>query len=166
MNKEGFKVSKESIEKFFPKEDIPIHGYESPIQTYIGQMRIEVEDGIFKAVREYVADVNEEELIKALSYDREQYEKGYCAGYNAGFNANKWIPITSDEKPRHLRDYFIAYVFDDSDRHFYGEAKYHAFGGNGLVDRPHFSNEGVDGMRVTHWMPIPKLPKEEEDDNT
>lgn len=79
---------------------------------------------------------------------------------------NKWIPITSEKKPRHLRNYFIAFVFGDSDMHFFSEAKYHAYGGNGIVEGPHFSNEGVDGMRVTHWMPIPTLPKEVEDVNT
>ena len=73
-------------------------------------------------------------------------------------NVSKWIPIESNEKPQHLKNYFIAYVFGDSDMHFYGEAKYHAYGGNGIVDGAHFSNEGVDDMRVTHWMPIPKLP--------
>lgn len=73
-------------------------------------------------------------------------------------NVSKWIPIESNEKPQHLKNYFIAYVFGDSDMRFYGEAKYHAYGGNGIVDGAHFSNEGVDDMRVTHWMPIPKLP--------
>ena len=73
-------------------------------------------------------------------------------------NAPKWIPIESNEKPQHLKNYFIAYVFGDSDMRFYGEAKYHAYGGNGIVDGAHFSNEGVADMRVTHWMPIPKLP--------
>jgi hypothetical protein len=65
-----------------------------------------------------------------------------------------------------LRNYFIAYVFGDFDMHFFSEAKYHAYGGNGIVEGPHFSNEGVEGMRVTHWMPIPTLPKEVEDVNT
>ena len=117
MKYEGIKISKESVDKFFPKEEIDIHGYESPIQTYIGQMRIEEEGNIIRAVQDRITDIDEEELMKALCYDRDQHEKGYIAGYNAGFNANKWIPITSDEKPHHLRDYFIAYVFDDSDRH-------------------------------------------------
>ena len=73
-------------------------------------------------------------------------------------NVSKWIPIESNEKPQHLKNYFIAYVFGDSDMRFFGEAKYHAYGGNGIVDGAHFSNEGVHDMRVTHWMPIPKLP--------
>ena len=73
---------------------------------------------------------------------------------------NGWISVNEDEKPRHLQECLIAYVFgdDDSDRHFYGVERYNAFEGNGLVDRPHFSNEGTEGMRVTHWIPIPKLP--------
>ena len=61
-------------------------------------------------------------------------------------------------KPRDRKKYLIAYVFGDSDMHFFGEAYYHAHEGNGIVDRPHFTNEGVDGMRVTHWSEIPKLP--------
>ena len=73
-------------------------------------------------------------------------------------NAPKWIPIESNEKPQHLKNYFIAYVFGDSDMRFCGEAKYYAYGGNGIVDGAHFSNEGIDDLRVTHWMPIPKLP--------
>lgn len=71
----------------------------------------------------------------------------------------KWISVKDERKPKDRRSYFIAYVFGDSDMHFFGEAKYYAYEGNGIVDRPHFSNEGVDGMRVTHWMEIPKLPQ-------
>lgn len=76
---------------------------------------------------------------------------------------NNWISVKEDKKPRHLQECLIAFVYgdDDSDRHFYGVERYYAFDGNGLVDRPHFGNEGVEGMRVTHWIPIPKLPKGE-----
>ena len=89
----------------------------------------------------------------ALIYEQEQKIKELSEE-----NAPEWISIESNEKPQHLKNYFIAFVFGDSDMHFYGEAKYHAYGGNGIVDGAHFSNEGVDDMRVTHWMPIPKLP--------
>ena len=71
----------------------------------------------------------------------------------------EWIAVKDERKPKDRKNYFIAYVFGDSDIHFFGEAKYHAYEGNGIVDRPHFSDEGVDGMRVTHWMEIPKLPQ-------
>ena len=74
----------------------------------------------------------------------------------------EWIPVEDEQKPKDRRDYFIAYVFGDSAMHFFGAAKYHAYEGNGLVDRPHFSNEGVNEMRVTHWMEIPKLPQKGE----
>lgn len=71
----------------------------------------------------------------------------------------EWVDIEENKKPRHLRECLIAYVFGDSDHHYYGVERWNAFEGNGLVDRPHFSNEGVEDMRVTHWMEIPKLPK-------
>lgn len=73
----------------------------------------------------------------------------------------EWISVKEDRKPRHLQECFVAYVFgeDDSERHWYGVERWNAFEGNGLVDRPHFSNEGVEDMRVTHWMKISKLPK-------
>ena len=32
-------------------------------------------------------------------------------------------------------------------------------GDNGYVKGPHFDNEGMEGMRVTHWMPLPGLPE-------
>lgn len=71
-----------------------------------------------------------------------------------------WISIEDSTKPRHLQECFISYVFDGYDKmRFYGVARYYAFGdGNGYVNYPHFANEGVDGMRVTHWMEIPRLP--------
>lgn len=83
----GFHISKESVDKLFPKKDIDILGYESPIQVFIGQMRIDhertLESETLKAVRAIDVTVDKEELIKALQYDRNQYEKGYINGYNA-----------------------------------------------------------------------------------
>ena len=71
--------------------------WESPI-TQIVQ---EVTDGINKNLEETLMveikmalgyEVDKDELIKALEYDRHQYERGYADG----LNADKWIPV--DEK--------------------------------------------------------------------
>ena len=78
----GFMISKESVEKVFPKNDVDILGYESPVKVIMGQMRMEQENNIFKAIQDYGVDVDKDELIKALQYDRDQYEKGYINGYN------------------------------------------------------------------------------------
>lgn len=78
----------------------------------------------------------------------------------ADVTVQTWVPVSDETiKPKDRRNYFIAYVFGDSTMTFYGEAKYHAAGDNGYVQGSHFSNEGVDGMRVTHWMEIPPLPE-------
>lgn len=70
-----------------------------------------------------------------------------------------WKDINA-EKPNHMQECFIAYVFQNGASHFYGDAVYIAHGGNGFLDGAHFTNEGCYGMAVTHWMPIPELPKE------
>lgn len=77
-----------------------------------------------------------------------------------GVTVQKWIPVSDETtKPKDRRNYFVAYVFGEGTITFYGEEKYHANGGNGYVQGAHFSNEGMHGMRVTHWMEIPPLPK-------
>lgn len=51
--------------------------YQSPIEIIQGQLMTEYENGVLKAVQKYDIHCNKEELIKALMYDRNQYEKGY-----------------------------------------------------------------------------------------
>jgi len=55
--------------------------YESPVNVICGEMRTHVEGDIFKAIQNVGIDVDKEELIKTLRYDRNQYEKGYSDGY-------------------------------------------------------------------------------------
>lgn len=67
--------------------------WKSPIEIteeITKQMNMVVENGIIKAVQRVGIDVDKEELLKALQYDRGQYEKGY----QDGLNANKWIPCS------------------------------------------------------------------------
>ena len=56
--------------------------YESPITQILGEMQTQYENDCMKVVQQCGFDVNKEELIKALSYDRNQYSKGYEDGYN------------------------------------------------------------------------------------
>lgn len=54
--------------------------YESPIEVVVGNIRAEWENGIVKAVRGYNVNCDKEELVKALAYDRDQYQKGFADG--------------------------------------------------------------------------------------
>lgn len=56
------------------------YNYKSPIEIVEGEVELFVEDKILKAVQEACIQVDKDELLKALAYDREQYEKGYHDG--------------------------------------------------------------------------------------
>lgn len=52
--------------------------YQSPIDLIVSQMNMRIEGEIYKAVQNIGIDVDKDELIRALQYDREQYQKGYA----------------------------------------------------------------------------------------
>ena len=56
--------------------------YKSPIETFQTEIKTQFENDCLKAVQSCGFIVNKEELIKALNYDRKQYDKGYSDGYN------------------------------------------------------------------------------------
>ena len=53
-----------------------ISGYESPIRMIVGEMETKMEADTMSVIQRYGIDVDKDELIKALNYDRQQYEKG------------------------------------------------------------------------------------------
>ena len=59
--------------------------YNSPIELIYGNMETQIRDEmdkqIFGAVQKVGIHVDKEELIKALAYDRGQYNQGYKDGY-------------------------------------------------------------------------------------
>lgn len=55
--------------------------WESPINQILGELQMHLEGETLKAVQNVGVDVDKEELIKALQYDRNQYEKGHKDGY-------------------------------------------------------------------------------------
>ena len=54
--------------------------YESPIEIIKGAFTTECENGVMTAVQKCGVNVDKEELVKALNYDREQYRKGFEDG--------------------------------------------------------------------------------------
>ena len=66
-----------------------LKGWESPISTSIQRISRDIaekEDAyIIEEICNVGVDVNKEELIKALNYDRQQYSKGYKNGYKDGY---------------------------------------------------------------------------------
>ena len=54
--------------------------YNSPIEMIIGNMQMQQEGEIFRAVQNIGVNVDKDELLKALKYDRDQYDKGYNDG--------------------------------------------------------------------------------------
>ena len=51
--------------------------YKSPIEIIQGQLKMDMENGILRAVQQQDIVVDKHELLRALQYDRGQYEKGY-----------------------------------------------------------------------------------------
>lgn len=138
--------------------------YESPIRLLVQQLETSIreqqEKQIFEAVQKCGVNVDREELIKALAYDRAQYAQGYSDGRA---DAQRWISVEDEQKPMHGHDYLCVCTLPDDPEHkfvFISVRWWNATTGNGYVDRPHFSDEGMEGMIVTHWMPLPELPKE------
>ncbi len=121
--------------------------YKSPIEIVATQLRIDreksLEKGIFEAIQSVDITVDREELIKALRYDRDQYEKGYTDGYNA----QKWTSVEDGLPCEDVR--VLVYVNAD-----------------------HLSRTEMDtdrildgkwvrwGTLVTHWKPLPRKPNE------
>lgn len=68
-----------------------------PVATFIqGKTESFIEGELLKVTQEMGLDVDREELLKALKYDRGQYEKGYQDGCRDSQKRGRWIPIEYD----------------------------------------------------------------------
>lgn len=126
--------------------------YESPISLIYEnaqrQMQIQLENGVYSAVQNVGIDVNKDELIKALQYDRQQYDKGYSDGMWYADHRNKWISV-KDRLPEE-KEWVLCYCRAKIKEvlRFQNGEWYH--------DPNHTYMYGF----VTHWMPLPEPPKE------
>ena len=144
--------------------------YNSPIELLITDIQNQImkqqDEEIYQAVLHYVPNVDREELIRALQYDRNQYEKGYADGKRDALP--KWIPVTErlpdvaithKNRWEHSTEsvHVLCACLQKSGKRMVkeGSCKVYASGTiywmiPGTVDS------------VTHWMPLPEAPKEVE----
>ena len=124
--------------------------YQSPIEVFATELQTSfaeaVEADIVNVVQRYGINVNKEELIKALDYDRQQYEEGY----RDGKNADRWISV-NEETPKKGGTYIVATAG------FVTVAWFRS--GSQTWETPSGLQIGVNDGIVTHWMPMPELPE-------
>ena len=70
--------------------------YESMIKAIQQQARVHMEDEVMSAVQRVGISVDKEELIRAIKYDRGQYEKGYADGKRDGGKRNAALELLLD----------------------------------------------------------------------
>lgn len=74
----------------------------------------------------------------------------------------RWISVKENEKPRLRQDCLCICSYSDTKNHewdYMMVLRWMGEGDNGYVNRPHFQHEGMNGMIVTHWMPLPEPPE-------
>ncbi len=66
--------------------------YKSPVEIWHSEMEVQMEGEVLKACQRVGIQVDKEELLKALKYDRERYARGYEDGYLDGMFKDDWTP--------------------------------------------------------------------------
>lgn len=129
--------------------------YESPIMFITEQMTTELqkqtENNLYNIIQKYNISVDREELIKALKYDRKQYELGFKDGLR---EADKWIKV-EDKMPNEGETVLIycPEFLEEIRKAFYTEGDFYAEKED-LIIKP------APNGYCTHWQPLPKPPKE------
>lgn len=72
--------------------------YKSPIEVIHEQIRVQVDDEIFHAIQNVGINADKKELLKALEYDRGQYDKGWEEGFHDGYIHGLEIAIIEVER--------------------------------------------------------------------
>lgn len=122
--------------------------YQSPVQIISQGFRTALEDDVMKAIHSYGIYVDKDELIKALQYDRDQYERGFadgCAGYH---KQSEWISV-DEALPKQWETVLVCCE---------GEVSVDFISSSGRWYE-HYVHE-----MVTHWMPLPQPPKMRKED--
>lgn len=91
-----------------------MNNYKSPINVFLTDMELQYENEIMTAVQKLHIEVDKKELLKALKYDRNQYEIGFRDG-QADMREKIWVRYI---KMRNV-DGGETYVYHDPSRMLY-----------------------------------------------
>lgn len=121
--------------------------WKSPIsiyQTAINGTTTEIDGQIIAEIKTQIGiDIDKEELIKAINYDRDSYNRGYYDG----LNADKWIPVER-ELPKENET-----VMASCDQCVFPEARYSKKYG---WEWDYGSDYWKELNDVEAWQPLPK----------
>lgn len=94
-----------------------------PVATFIkGQTESFIDGELLKVTQEMGLDVDREELLKALEYDRGQYEKGYADGCRVSRKHGRWETANDGTHFCSNCGCDAPYTWDDIDRCFTNSA--------------------------------------------
>ena len=96
--------------------------YKSPIEIYVANVVSEFDGAVMKACQKVYIEVDKEELIKALEYDRGQYEKGFKAGlHSAEAIPVEWINKYTNEHRTYMHAFseMVACWYDEKENREY-----------------------------------------------
>ena len=109
-------MAKEDVIKKFTEEN----GYESPVLMFFENdvfedMKEVRENAVTCFIREKLGvSVDKDELLRALAYDRDQYNKGFLAGYKQGIEEGREILAEQVRKALEKRVIHVDKVGDEN----------------------------------------------------
>lgn len=122
--------------------------YNSPIEVIFDDIKTNLEGYVVNSVQRMGICVDKDELVKALEYDRGQYERGYRDGkLYAMDEMPHWIPC-SERLPEANTRCLCTYENEEGT----------------CIDFGLYMKRGWFVSGVTAWMPLPEPYKEDADD--